>query len=285
MGTLSGNRIKSTYQGLLKTTDAANLTSSLKVIEDGSGNSSALSLSTTEVKVAGLKIGSGPTSLATGTETDVLIIASDGTIKKRAFPSASTVTTSTSGTASPQITVAQSTGSSKTVTFNAGGGITLSRNSSTDTITIAADSAVPTMSTLTNTGSIQASDGSVVYLLDINAINGGTINLPSISAAGDNLKFVVLTEKSTAMRIKSASGDKFFGKVTLDKSDGSSRAIQNQAKSGTNNTITLDSDSATRGGKIGDVIECIAVDTGFWLVNANLTTSGAASSCSIFSIT
>ena len=285
MGTLSGNRIKSTYQGLLKTTDAANLTSSLKVIEDGSGNSSALSLSTTEVKVAGLKIGSGPTSLATGTETDVLIIASDGTIKKRAFPSASTVTTSTSGTASPQITVAKSTGSSKTVTFNSGGGITLSRNSATDTITIAADSAVPTMSTLTTTAGVQASDGSVVYLLDVNSINGGTISLPSISAAGDNLKFVVSTEKSTAMTIKSASGDKFFGKVTLDKSDGSSRAIQNNVKSGSNNTITLAATSASSGGKAGDVIECIAVDTEFWLVNANLTTTGAATSCDVFSTT
>ncbi len=285
MGTLSGNRIKLTYQGLLKTTDAANLTSSLKVIEDGSGNASALSLSTTEVKVAGLKIGSGPSSLTTGTETDVLIIASDGTIKKRTFPSAATVTTTTAGTTQPQITVAQSTGTSKTVTFTGGGGITLSRNSATDTITITADSSVPTISELTGTGSIAASDGSKVYLLDVNSISGGTINLPAISSAGDNVKFIVTTEKSTSMSIKSATGDKFFGKCTLDKDDGSARAIQNQAKSGTNNTITLDSDSATQGGKVGDVIECIAVDNDFWLVTAHLTTSGAASSCSIFSTT
>ena len=285
MGTLSGNRIKLTYQGLLKTTDAANLTSSLKVIEDGSGNASALSLSTTEVKVAGLKIGSGPSSLTTGTETDVLIIASDGTIKKRTFPSAATVTTTTSGTSSPQITVAQSTGTSKTVTFSGGGGITLSRNSATDTITIAADSAVPTISNLTGTGSIAASDGSKVYLLDGNSINGGVINLPAISSAGDNVKFIVSTEKGTAYTIKAGSGDKFFGKATLDKTDGSARAIQNQAKSGTNNTITLDSDAATTGGKAGDVIECIAVDSEFWMVTAHLSTSGAASSCSIFSTT
>jgi hypothetical protein len=121
--------------------------------------------------------------------------------------------------------------------------------------------------------------------LDVNSINGGTINLPSISAAGDNLKFVVSTEKSTAMTIKSASGDKFFGKVTLDKSDGSSRAIQNNVKSGSNNTITLAGTSASSGGKAGDVIECIAVDTEFWLVNANLTTTGAATSCDVFSNT
>ena len=56
MATLSGTRLKDTYTGLLKTSDAGNFTSSLKVIQDGSGNDSALSLSTSTVKAAALQV-------------------------------------------------------------------------------------------------------------------------------------------------------------------------------------------------------------------------------------
>ncbi len=70
MGTLSGNAIKNTYQGLLKTSDAAALTSSLKVIEDGTGVDSALSLSTAAVKVETLEIN----TVANGSSSTVLVI-------------------------------------------------------------------------------------------------------------------------------------------------------------------------------------------------------------------
>jgi len=54
MGTaLTGSTVASTYTGLLKTTDSATLTSSLKAICDGSGTDSALQLSTQAVNTSG----------------------------------------------------------------------------------------------------------------------------------------------------------------------------------------------------------------------------------------
>lgn len=54
MGTaLTGSTVASTYTGLLKTTDSATLTSSLKAISDGSGTDSALQLSTQAVNTSG----------------------------------------------------------------------------------------------------------------------------------------------------------------------------------------------------------------------------------------
>lgn len=54
MGTaLTGSTVASTYTGLLKTTDSATLTSSLKAISDGSGTDSALQVSTQAVNTSG----------------------------------------------------------------------------------------------------------------------------------------------------------------------------------------------------------------------------------------
>lgn len=54
MGTpLTGSTVASTYTGLLKTTDNATLTSSLKSLSDGSGNDSALQVSTVASNING----------------------------------------------------------------------------------------------------------------------------------------------------------------------------------------------------------------------------------------
>lgn len=54
MGTpLTGSTVASTYTGLLKTADNATLTSSLKALSDGSGNDSALQVSTTASNING----------------------------------------------------------------------------------------------------------------------------------------------------------------------------------------------------------------------------------------
>ena len=49
MATLSGNKIKDTYQSLIKLTDNGNLTTGAKQITDGFGNNSPLYLSTTQI--------------------------------------------------------------------------------------------------------------------------------------------------------------------------------------------------------------------------------------------
>lgn len=51
--TLTGNTVASTYTGLLKTGDTGAVTSTLKTISDGSGNDSALQVSTTAVNTTG----------------------------------------------------------------------------------------------------------------------------------------------------------------------------------------------------------------------------------------
>lgn len=50
---LTGNTVSSTYTALLKTSDTSAVTSTLKTISDGSGNDSALQLSTTAVNTTG----------------------------------------------------------------------------------------------------------------------------------------------------------------------------------------------------------------------------------------
>ena len=51
MATLSGNKIKDTYQSLIKLTDNGNLTTGAKQITDGFGNNSPLFLSTTQIGI------------------------------------------------------------------------------------------------------------------------------------------------------------------------------------------------------------------------------------------
>lgn len=60
--TLTGKTPKSTYKGLLKTSDNGNISSSLKTISDGEGNESALAVSTTEVSVSGVISATGGNS-------------------------------------------------------------------------------------------------------------------------------------------------------------------------------------------------------------------------------
>ena len=54
--TLAGTQIRNTYQGILKTSNNTAVGGTLRVISDGEGNESALSLSSTEVKVNALSI-------------------------------------------------------------------------------------------------------------------------------------------------------------------------------------------------------------------------------------
>lgn len=53
MASLTGNLISDSYSGLLKTTDNGIVTTAVKIITDGAGNSTALGLSTNTVEVSG----------------------------------------------------------------------------------------------------------------------------------------------------------------------------------------------------------------------------------------
>jgi len=64
MATLSGNKVKDTYQALLKLSSNG-ATTTVKTVEDGSGTSTALAVSTDKVQVDALSFSTAPTASAT----------------------------------------------------------------------------------------------------------------------------------------------------------------------------------------------------------------------------
>lgn len=71
---------KDSYKGLLKTTDNANVTSSLKQVTDGDGNNTGLKVSDTKVAANLLRVENALTST---TETTVLVIDGNGDVYER----------------------------------------------------------------------------------------------------------------------------------------------------------------------------------------------------------
>ena len=279
MGTLSGNTIKTTYQGLLKTSDSAALTSSLKVIEDGEGNDSALSLSTAAVKVESLQIN---TPVFSGS-SDVLVW--DSTAKSvgfRTLPAFDAVTATVTGTSNPILTIADTAGSSSTVTFNSGTNIQVSNSSGTITF----DNSTQTVNNITTGVTLTAADSDKTHFIDANTLSGGTIVLPT-AAAGLYFKFVIVDASSTAFKIttNNAAGSgtvqRFIGKVVVNSTTDDQVAVQKVINTGNtfdNDTLSIDGDAATSGGNEGDVIHlhCATISSvATWVVDARLTTTNA----------
>lgn len=269
MATLSGTRIKNTYQGLLKTSDAAALTGSLKVIQDGSGNDSALSLSTSTVKAAALQL----ESVTSGSSsTNVLVWnSSSKAVEYRTLPVFESVTTTVGGTSAPTLTIADAAGTSKTVTFSAGNGIGLSRAG--DTITISSGDA--NVINLT-TGASAMTSSNATYTVDL--ANLTTVALPAPSA-GAQITMILTSTKSTAVtfNVKAPASQTIIGKVTLLSTTADKTDTQ-IASANTATAFILDGDAANKGGQVGDRIELFGVSNSQWLMTAVLTTTNAAPS-------
>jgi hypothetical protein len=60
MATFTGNKIKDTYQAILKLTDNGNLSTGLKNVTDGFGNNSTLQVSTTDTNISSLSVEGTP---------------------------------------------------------------------------------------------------------------------------------------------------------------------------------------------------------------------------------
>ena len=268
MATLSGTRLKDTYTGLLKTSDASNFTSSLKVIQDGSGNDSALSLSTSTVKAAALQVN----TITGGSTSSKALVWNDSTkaIEHRTFPSNSTVSTTLGGSAAPTITIEAADASSTTITLAATDGLGYSRAGNTITIG-RGNETINQLST--NTTLLASNSGSTYYL---NSVNGFDITLPA-AAPGIVFKFIVIGVGTGNIDINTASGDFVYGKaiVTSNSATGQSRVGTVASSAGNRNNIQLDPDSTSSGGRQGDVVDIVAVDSTNWLVTANLTTSSS----------
>lgn len=269
MATLAGTRVKDTYQGMLKTSDAAALTTSLKVIEDGVGNSSALSLSTTAVKASTLQIDSVTGSSSSGNALVWNSTTKD--VEYRAFPSNETVTTTVGGSTAPTITIEAADASSTTVTFTASDGVAYSRSGNTIALKRGGDE----IKTITGSTTLTANESGSIYYLTTSS--GMTITLPT-PVAGTRYTFIVkaVSNPSGQWQISTGGGAYVFGKAEVTSTGASESRAQVQ---GTNTSIAqafFQSDSATSGGSVGDVIEVTAVDMANWMVRANLSTSATS---------
>lgn len=269
MATLSGTRIKNTYQGLLKTSDAAALTGSLKVIQDGSGNDSALSLSTATVKAESLQL----ESVTSGSSSTKVLVWDSSTkdVEYRTLPVFESVTTTVAGTSAPTITIADAAGTSKTVTFSGGGGIGLSRSG--DTITISSGDA--NVINLT-TGSTAMSSSNATYTVDL--ANLSTVALPAPSA-GAQITMILTSTKGTAVtfNVKAPASQTIIGKVTLVSTTANKTDTQ-IASADSATSFSLDGDAVNKGGQVGDRIELFGVSNTQWLMTAVLTTTSSSPS-------
>jgi len=276
MGTLSGNTIKTTYQGLLKTSDAAALTSSLKVIEDGEGNDSALSLSTAAVKVESLQIN---TPVFSGSSNVLVWDSTAKSVGFRTLPAFDAVTATVTGTP-PRLRISDTAGNTSTVIFS--GGTNIQTSNSSGTITF--DNSTQTVNDISAGVTLTAADSGKTHFIDANTLSGGTIILPT-AAEGLFFKFIIVDASTTAFKIatnnagSSGTVQRFIGKVVVNSTTKDKLAVQTVTNTGNtfdNDTLSFDGDAATSGGNEGDVIHlhCATISSvATWVVDARLTTT------------
>ena len=107
------------------------------------------------------------------------------------------------------------------------------------------------------------------------------ITLPA-ATAGMHFKFVLAVGSAHANRIAAASGDGFYGKVTVTKSAGTDKnATQTVVKGSAKDFISLHTSTTTLGGNAGDVIELWCYEDGYWNVDARLSCTGNPGSIAV----
>ena len=274
--TLSGTQIKTTYVGILKATDNAAISGTLKTITDGAGNDTALSVSSSQVKVTNLLIDSP----ASSSGDEVLVRdSSTGLIGKRRFPGFRSVTTtvgsgtSTNGGSSAiAVTIADSSGNSGSASFQTGQNMTI--RATGGTLNFKYDTRDVTKVTST-TGLTATSEAGTTVFLDWATLNGGTLTLPEASE-GRFIRINVDVGHTTACNINAASGDYFYGGIIAVSTTDNKTAVQSvprataAASVASYNQITLDENDATLGGAEGSYLDLTCYDSAGWHVHGYL---------------
>ena len=130
--------------------------------------------------------------------------------------------------------------------------------------------------TLTAATTLSASDAGKLICVNAAAI---AVTLPS-AEAGMEFDFVFFIDTTAGATIVAASGDCFFGTLTVNsatKTKSSAQSIDHATAIGTvasYDNLDFVHDSQTLGGKAGDSVKCIAVDSTAWMVNGALMTDG-----------
>jgi len=274
--TLSGTQIKNSYVGILKATDNAAIGSSLKTVTDGAGNDTALSISSSQVKVTNLLIDSP----ASSSGDEVLVRdASTGLIGKRRFPGFRSVTTTVgSGTTTNgggsaiNVTIADSGGNSGNAGFQTGQNLTI--RSTGGVLTFKSDTRDVTKVTATSTLNASSESGTTV-MLDCATLAGGTLTLPTASE-GRFVRILVDVGSNTACHINAATGDYFYGSVmhistTADKSAAQIVTRSSAAAAPTNfNQLTIQQNNNNFGGAEGSYLDLTCYDGAAWHVTGYL---------------
>lgn len=144
MATLTGNKVKDSYQSLLKLSSGG-ATSTIKTVEDGLGVETALKVGTDTVEVNSLKITTTPT---TSSSENTVMVYDDATneVKVRELNTSAfqDVNSFSNVAVSGQNTVVADSGAD-TLTLVAGTGMTITTNETTDTVTFATVAATSTI--------------------------------------------------------------------------------------------------------------------------------------------
>lgn len=274
MATLQGTKVKDTYLGLLKTSDAGAFTSSLKTIQDGGGNDSALQLSTSDVKVEALKI----TSPSVTTDTNILTWnATTKTVGYKSISTDTSVTVSHDVTtaSAPDLEITDNLGTTVVTGFRAGTNMSVTGVTVSGGATFTYNCDVVTISDVDSAGTLPSSSTGKLQVLDLSGFNsGGVITLPS-AVTGHIIEFVIEDSSSTPVHIQPASGDTFKGRAFVLSTTDNTTSVQ-VSSAGTSDRIRLDSDSPTTGGSVGDRIRCVALSSSLWMVDAYLTTTSSS---------
>ena len=130
--------------------------------------------------------------------------------------------------------------------------------------------------TLTAATTLSASDAGKLICVNAAAI---AVTLPS-AEVGMEFDFVFFIDTTAGATIVASSGDCFFGTLTVNsatKTKSSAQSIDHATAIGTvasYDNLDFVHDSQTLGGKAGDSVKCIAVDSTAWMVNGALMTDG-----------
>ena len=130
--------------------------------------------------------------------------------------------------------------------------------------------------TLTAATTLSASDAGKLICVNAAAI---AVTLPS-AEAGMEFDFVFFIDTTAGATVVASSGDCFFGTLTVNsatKTKSSAQSIDHATAIGTvasYDNLDFVHDSQTLGGKAGDSVKLIAVDSTAWMVNGALMTDG-----------
>ena len=185
MATLTGNKVKDSYQSLLKLSSGG-ATSTIKTVEDGLGVETALKVGTDTVEVKSLKITNTPT---VSSSENTVMVYDDATneVKVRELNTSAfqSINSFSNIAVSGQTTVVADSGTD-TLTLVAGSGMTITTDDTTDTVTFSSTGST-TLSSLTDTSISSVAPGDLLAYNGTDWVNDST---PRTVAFVDNTNAV-----------------------------------------------------------------------------------------------